>query len=68
MIVVTWLVNLAAAYAAAGLVFAIAFAVHGVEVIDPVAKQSGVGFRLLIIPGSIALWPLLMKRWFRSRS
>ena len=50
-------------YAAAGVVFAIAFVVRGVERIDGHAKGAGWGFRLLILPGAAALWPLLLRRW-----
>jgi len=50
-------------YAACGLIFAIAFALFGAKKIDPHAANGSWGFRLLIIPGSMALWPLLLKRW-----
>jgi len=48
---------------ACGLVFAIPFALVGARQIDPHAAQCSWGFRLLIIPGAMALWPLLLKRW-----
>jgi hypothetical protein len=53
----------AGAYACAGVAFAAAFVTLGVARIDPVAKRAGWGFRLLILPGSVALWPLLAARW-----
>ena len=53
-------------YAAAGLVFALAFVVRGVNVIDDRAAGSGWGFRALIAPGSVVLWPVLLSRWARS--
>ena len=28
---------------------------------DPAAAQAGIGFRLLILPGCIALWPFLLR-------
>jgi hypothetical protein len=46
-------------YLAIGLVFAIPFALIGAKRIDPHAAR----FRLLIIPGAAALWPLLLQRW-----
>ena len=55
-------------YAAAGLAFAIAFVTRGVERIDSHAKGAGWGFRLLILPGAAALWPLLLRRWMRAAS
>lgn len=50
-------------YLAVGLLFAIPFVLVGVNQIDPHAKHGSWGFRLLIIPGTAALWPLLLKRW-----
>ena len=52
-----------AIYALVGLVFALAFAVRGVGRIDPMAQSGSWGFRVLIIPASAALWPLLALRW-----
>ena len=57
------LLSLAAIYLAGGLVFAIPFAWIGVGRIDPHAGKGSWGFRLLIIPGSALLWPLLLRRW-----
>ena len=53
-------------YVAIGLLFGIAFAFWGVKKIDPAAAESGIGFKLLIIPGSAVFWPLLAKRWIRQ--
>jgi hypothetical protein len=50
-------------YLVCGLVFAIPFALVGVKRIDPHATHGSWGFRLLIIPGTMALWPLLLRRW-----
>jgi hypothetical protein len=56
-------VFLLALYAAAGAAFAVAFVGLGIARIDPAAKDSTWGFRLIILPGAAALWPLLLKRW-----
>lgn len=53
-------------YFALGAIFAIAFALRGVERVDPVAKGASWGFRLLILPGAAAFWPLLLGRWLRA--
>jgi membrane protein implicated in regulation of membrane protease activity len=53
-------------YLACGLVVAIPFAFVGVGRIDPHAAHGSWGFRLLIIPGSTAFWPLLLRRWLRG--
>jgi len=60
--VATLLVGVLYLYGIAGLFFAIAFVTIGVKRIDAQAIGS-VGFRVLIFPGSAALWPLLLCRW-----
>jgi hypothetical protein len=51
------------AYAAAGLLFAVVFVAKGVNKLDEAAAESGWGFRLMIIPGVAAFWPVLLQRW-----
>jgi hypothetical protein len=53
-------------YLACGLIFAVPFALVGVKRIDPHAVQGSWGFRLLIIPGTLAFWPLLLRRWLKG--
>ena len=53
-------------YLLCGLVFAIPFVLVGAGKIDPHAKHGSWGFRLLIIPGTMALWPLLARRWLKG--
>ena len=62
----TLLVTVLSVYAALGLLFAVAFVLVGAGRIDPVARAGSVGFKLLIVPGAAALWPLLALRWMRS--
>lgn len=63
MIVALCLILLAV-YLLCGCVFAVPFSWVGVGKIDPHAIKGSWGFRLLIIPGTIMLWPLLARRWF----
>jgi hypothetical protein len=58
---------LLAAYAAIGVLFALAFAWRGAAQLDPAARASGAGFRLIILPGAAALWPLLLVKWMRAK-
>lgn len=55
------IVGSATLYLAFGIGFAAWFASAGVARIDPLARGSGLGFRLLIVPGAAALWPLLLR-------
>ena len=50
-------------YAAIGMLFASAFVFAGIHRIDTQAEGAGVGFRLLVFPGAIAFWPMLLKWW-----
>jgi hypothetical protein len=56
-----------AVYGLAGAVFAVAFVLFGIHRIDPVAEHAPFVFRLIVIPGVAALWPLLLGRWWRVR-
>jgi hypothetical protein len=49
-------------YVMIGLVFAIPFVLVGAGSIDPHAAHGSWGFRILIIPGTALLWPLLARR------
>jgi hypothetical protein len=55
--------DLVAAYAAVGVIFSIFLLLVGATRIDNGVKNAGFGFRILILPGLIALWPLLLIRW-----
>ncbi len=61
-------IELMAAYCLLGVLFAVAFVTAGVQRIDSQAKGSGLGFRMLIFPGAVAFWPLLLRRWVRGFS
>lgn len=67
MAVAELVVNVLGIYAAIGALFGIAFVIAGIGRIDPVAKDSTLGFRLIVLPGAALLWPLLLKRWFGAR-
>ena len=53
-------------YLLCGFVFAIPFVLAGTGKIDPHATHGSWGFRVLIIPGTVLLWPLLLRRWLRG--
>lgn len=58
---------LAFVYLIIGVVFAIFFLSRGIEKVDTAAHGSGLGFRLIILPGTIALWPVLLKKWMNVK-
>jgi uncharacterized ion transporter superfamily protein YfcC len=59
------LVYALATYAGLGLGFAVPFVWLGVQRLDSEAQGSGIGFRLLILPGVAAFWPMFLYRWTR---
>ncbi len=56
---------LAGAYAGLGLVFAAVFQAMGLKRFDDAAARAGWGFRLIITPGIVALWPVLLVLWVK---
>lgn len=63
MTIAEWVVAVVAGYAVVGVVFALAFVSFGVPRLDPAARGTSAAFRVLILPGSVALWPFLLLKW-----
>jgi len=55
-----------AAYLFMGLIFAFPFVFLGAKKIDPSAVDASLGFKLVIVPGVIAFWPVLLLRWIKG--
>lgn len=53
-------------YLLGGLVFALAFITKGLTAIDEGAQGTGIGFKIIILPGVIVLWPFLLTRWIKQ--
>jgi hypothetical protein len=49
-------------YLAVGLLFALYFIFVRLPQIDANAKQTSIRFKLMILPGCILLWPLLINK------
>ncbi len=47
-------------YLVAGVLFGIVFVTVLAGRLDPNAREGSWGFRLLILPGSIVLWPVIL--------
>lgn len=63
----SWIVGAWGLYAAVGLLVGLAFVAFGAAKVDPAARGSKLGFKLLILPASIALWPLVASWWLGGR-
>ena len=66
MIVAEVLLLIALAYVLCGLAVGVPFVLCGVERVDEAARGASFGFRLLILPGTIALWPLMATKWIKA--
>jgi hypothetical protein len=55
-------------YLLVGILFALWFSWRGAARLDPVATESSLGFRWMIVPAAAALWPLLAFRLLRKHS
>jgi hypothetical protein len=66
MVVAIFLLSALAVYGAFGTLFALAFVFIGVGKVDATARGATPGFRLIIIPGAILLWPILLRKWLTA--
>ena len=57
-----------AVYAIAGVVTAFAFVSVGVVQVMRPPMPATLGARILLLPGSFALWPYILVRWWKARS
>lgn len=60
------LVDALCLYTGIGALVALWIAMRGLHRLDPVAAHGTWGFRLLILPGLTALWPLMLARCVRG--
>ena len=54
-------------YLGIGLLFAIAFVIWGIHRVDEDAEGTSWVFRLLMVPGSMAFWPFLLRKWMLNK-
>ena len=56
-----------AIYDGIGLLVAILFLLFGIGRADAAAKGTGIFFKLIILPGIVLLWPIILGRWISGR-
>ena len=66
VIIVSVVLITVALYLLAGAIFSIFFLARGLKKIDEGTHGSTVGFRIIIIPGCIVFWPLLLRKWLNA--
>ena len=62
--IMAFLINAFALYAAIGIVTALGFVTFGATRVQP--ARVSLGARILILPGTAALWPYVLLRWLKS--
>jgi len=60
------LLIVAAIYLVLGVLFVIPFLMKGLNKIDEGAHGSTIGFKIIIIPGVIVFWPVLLSKWMKK--
>jgi len=65
-VVISIFIGFLGIYFALGLMFGIYFFVKGATRIDPLIADSKWTVRLLLLPGSIGLWPILLAKLLKK--
>jgi hypothetical protein len=55
-----------AAYLLLGVLFVIPFLMKGLNKVDEGVHGSTIGFKIIIIPGVIVFWPVLLRKWMKK--
>ena len=53
-------------YLALGVLFVIPFLIKGLTKVDEGAHGGTMGFKIIIIPGVIVFWPMLLRKWMKQ--
>jgi len=54
-------------YLVSGLLFSILFLIIGLQRVDDGTNETSLFFKMLILPGVVLLWPLLLQKWIKSK-
>jgi len=63
--VVQIIISIVGVYISCGILFAVPFVIKGVTKVDEGTHGTNLGFRIVIIPGTIVFWPLLLSKWIK---
>jgi hypothetical protein len=64
--IATGILILTAIYLSCGVLFIFFFFRKGLHAIDEGTQGASAGFKIIIIPGVIVFWPLLLKKWMKA--
>lgn len=65
-IIVTIILIAGAVYLSGGALFTVIFLLRGLNKVDERTHGSTAGFKIIIIPGCIVLWPVLLGKWMAT--
>ena len=54
-------------YLLLGVLFVIPFLIKGLTKVDEGAHGGTIGFKIIIIPGVVVFWPVLLRKWMRPK-
>ena len=66
-IFITVILSLLGIYFLIGILFAIAFVTKGIKTVDPSTVGASLIFKMMVFPGSIGLWPVLLRKWMKAK-
>lgn len=55
-------------YLLIGVVFVIPFLAKGLTKVDQGAHGGTIGFKIIIIPGVVVFWPVLLNKWIKTKA
>lgn len=55
-------------YLLIGVLFVVPFLIKGLTKVDEGAHGASIGFKIIIIPGVIVFWPVLLNKWTKKRA
>lgn len=67
-VIAVWLVRLVGWYLMVGFIFGLFFVTVWAGRMDPSTRQTGWGFKLIILPGVATLWPVLAFRLLKHQT
>ena len=62
------LLIIVAIYLVLGVLFVFPFLMKGLNTVDEGANGSTIGFKIIIIPGVIVFWPVLLSKWTKKKT
>lgn len=55
-------------YLALGVIFSVPFLTKWIHTLDEGTHDSGLAFKMIIFPGCVVFWPVLLRKYVQSKS